>query len=176
MSAQRRPRRLAATAGRGAARLACEVPNATGCPSAQRAAAENADTAIALRPGGVEPEPPPPMCPALLASAVRVISEQLPADLGVMSAAAGAAEALKLLLEVCTVRSMDDPRAAAVTANLARASDRLATAAEGNRRAVRRGPRRHHDHFPAGIAQNERAARRAHPPRNPDLTSALTSR
>ena len=48
-----------------------------------------------------------------------------------MSAAAGAAEALKLLLEVCTVRSMDDPRSAAVTANLARASDRLATAAEG---------------------------------------------
>jgi len=36
---------------------------------------------------------------------------------------------LKLLLEVCTVRSMDDPRAAAVTANLARASDQLATAA-----------------------------------------------
>ena len=59
------------------------------------------------------------------------LSEQLPADLGVMSAAAGAAEALKLLLEVCTVRSMDDPRAAAVTANLARASDQLATAAEG---------------------------------------------
>ena len=65
-----------------------------------------------------------------LASEVRAISEQLPADLGVMSAAAGAAEALKLLLEVCTVRSMDDPRAAAVTANLARASDQLATAAE----------------------------------------------
>ena len=42
MSAQRRPWRLAATAGRGAARLAGEVPNATGCPSAQRAAAENA--------------------------------------------------------------------------------------------------------------------------------------
>ena len=49
------------------------------------------------------------MCPALLASAVRAISEQLPADLGVMSAAAIAAEALKLLLEVCTVRSTDDP-------------------------------------------------------------------
>jgi hypothetical protein len=28
-----------------------------------------------------------------------------------MRAAAGAAEALKLLLEVCTVHSMDDPRA-----------------------------------------------------------------
>ena len=65
-----------------------------------------------------------------LASEVRAISEQLPADLGVMSAAADAAEALKLLLEVCTVRSMDDPRAAAVTANLARASSQLATAAE----------------------------------------------
>ena len=66
-----------------------------------------------------------------LASEVRAIRQQLPADLGVMSAAAGAAEALKLLLEVCTVRSMDDPRAAAVTANLARASGQLATAAEG---------------------------------------------
>jgi hypothetical protein len=65
-----------------------------------------------------------------LASEVRAISERLPADLGVMGAAAGAAGALKLLLEVCTVRSMDDPRAAAVTANLARASGQLATAAE----------------------------------------------
>ena len=71
------------------------------------------------------------MCPALLASAVRAISEQLPADLGVMSAAAVAAEALKLLLEVCTVRSTDDPRAAAVTVNLAHASGQPATAAEG---------------------------------------------
>ncbi len=61
---------------------------------------------------------------------MRAIIERLPADLGVMGAAAGAADALKLLLEVCTVRSMDDPRAAAVTANLARASDQLATAAE----------------------------------------------
>jgi len=65
-----------------------------------------------------------------LASEVRAISERLPADLGVMGAADGAAGALKLLLEVCTVRSMDDPRAAAVTANLARASGQLATAAE----------------------------------------------
>ena len=65
-----------------------------------------------------------------LASEVRAISERLPADLGVMGAADGAAGALKLLLEVCTVRSMDDPRAAAVTANLARASDQLATAAK----------------------------------------------
>jgi hypothetical protein len=47
-----------------------------------------------------------------------------------MGAAAGAAEALKLLLEVCTVRSMDDPRADAVTTNLSRASDQLAVAAE----------------------------------------------
>jgi hypothetical protein len=46
-----------------------------------------------------------------------------------MAAAAGAAEALKLLLEVCTVRSMDDPRAGMVTANLARAADQLETAA-----------------------------------------------
>jgi len=66
-----------------------------------------------------------------LASEVRAVSEHLPADVGVMSAAVGVAEAVKLLLEVCTVRSMDDPRAAAVTANLARASDQLAAAAEG---------------------------------------------
>jgi hypothetical protein len=45
------------------------------------------------------------------------------------SSAAGAAEALKLLLEVCTVRSMDDPRAGAVTTNLARAADQLGVAA-----------------------------------------------
>jgi len=66
-----------------------------------------------------------------LASEVRAISQRLPVDLGVMAAAAGAAEALKLLLEVCTVRSMDDPRAAAVTTNLSRASDQLAAAAGG---------------------------------------------
>ena len=65
-----------------------------------------------------------------LASEVRAISERLPVDLGVMGAAAGAAEALKLLLEVCTVRSMDDPRAATVTTNLSRASEQLAAAAE----------------------------------------------
>jgi hypothetical protein len=47
-----------------------------------------------------------------------------------MGAATGAADALKLLLEVCTVRSMDDPRAGAVTTNLSRASDQLAAAAE----------------------------------------------
>lgn len=64
-----------------------------------------------------------------LAADLRGIEERLPVDLGVMGAAAGAAEALKLLLEVMTVRSMDDPRAAAVTTNLVRASDQLATAA-----------------------------------------------
>jgi hypothetical protein len=66
-----------------------------------------------------------------LAAELRAIGERLPVDLGVMGAAAGAAEALKLLLEVvCTVRSMDDPRAGAVTTNLSRASDQLAAAAE----------------------------------------------
>jgi hypothetical protein len=47
-----------------------------------------------------------------------------------MGAATGAADALKLLLEVCTVRSMDDPRTDVVTTNLSRASDQLAAAAE----------------------------------------------
>jgi hypothetical protein len=47
-----------------------------------------------------------------------------------MGAAAGAGEALKLLLEVCTVRSTDDPRAGAVTTNLSRAADQLGTAAD----------------------------------------------
>ena len=104
-----------------------------------------------------------------LASEVRAISQQLPADLGVMSAAAGVAQALKLLLEVCTVRSIDDPRAAAVTANLARASDQLATVAEGIEElfaAARDTP----PHFPAGIAQNELAACPGASSSNPDLT------
>jgi hypothetical protein len=65
-----------------------------------------------------------------LAAELRIIGEHLPVDLGVMGAAAGAADALKLLLEVCTVRSLDDPRAGAVTTNLSRASDQLAVAAE----------------------------------------------
>ena len=65
-----------------------------------------------------------------LASDLRFISERLPVDLGVIGAAAGAAEALKLLLEVCTVRSIDDPRAETITINLSRAQDQLATAAE----------------------------------------------
>jgi hypothetical protein len=47
-----------------------------------------------------------------------------------MSAASGAADALTLLLEVTTVRSVDDPRAGAVTTNLSRTCDQLlATAA-----------------------------------------------
>ncbi len=46
-----------------------------------------------------------------------------------MGAAASAAEALKLLLEeVCTVRSVDDPRA--VTTNPVPSVDQLGTAAE----------------------------------------------
>lgn len=65
-----------------------------------------------------------------LAAELRAVSERLPVDLGVMGAAAGAAEALKLLLEVCTVRSLDDPRAGAVTTNLARAADQLGAAAD----------------------------------------------
>jgi hypothetical protein len=36
---------------------------------------------------------------------------------------------LALLLEVCTVRGMDDPRAGVVTTNLARVADQLATVA-----------------------------------------------
>jgi hypothetical protein len=64
-----------------------------------------------------------------LAADLRGITERLPVDLGVMGAAAGAAAALTLLLEVCTVRSMDDPRAEDITVNLARAQDQLATSA-----------------------------------------------
>jgi hypothetical protein len=65
-----------------------------------------------------------------LAAEVEAISDRLPVDLGVMGAAAGAGEALKLLLEVITVSSMDDPRADAVATNLSRASDQLGTAAQ----------------------------------------------
>lgn len=65
-----------------------------------------------------------------LAADLRGITERLPVDLGVMSAAADAAAALTLLLEACTVRSMGDPRAEHLTANLARAQDQLATASE----------------------------------------------
>jgi hypothetical protein len=65
-----------------------------------------------------------------LSAELRAISERLSVDLGVMGAATGAGQALTLLLEICTVRSTDDPRAGAVTTNLARAGDQLGTAAE----------------------------------------------
>jgi hypothetical protein len=65
-----------------------------------------------------------------VASDLRTVSDRLPVDLGVMAAAAGAAEALKLLLEVCTVRSLEDPRADMVTTNLSRAVDQLGAAAD----------------------------------------------
>jgi hypothetical protein len=65
-----------------------------------------------------------------LASEVAAIRQRLAVDLGVMGAATGAADALKLLLEVVTVRNMDDPRADAITTNLSQASDQLSTAAE----------------------------------------------
>ena len=58
-----------------------------------------------------------------LAADLRFISDRLPVDMGVMSAAAGTAEALKLLLEVTTVRSREDPRAQNITTNLARAAE-----------------------------------------------------
>jgi hypothetical protein len=51
-------------------------------------------------------------------------------DLGVMGVATGAGEVLKLLLEVCTGRSTDDPRAETVTTNLSRAADQVTTAAD----------------------------------------------
>ncbi len=100
--------------------------SAAGVPAAYRAAAWQAagadaeGTAILLHYAAMR-----------LAADLRFISERLPVDLGVMGAAAGAAEALKLLLlEVCTVRSMDDPRAENITTNLACAQDQLATAGE----------------------------------------------
>lgn len=64
-----------------------------------------------------------------LAKDLRVIAGRLPVDLGVMGAAAGAAQALTLLLEVTTIRSMDDPRAEHLTTTLARAQDELEVAA-----------------------------------------------
>jgi transposase len=65
-----------------------------------------------------------------LSADLRAVTERLSVDLGVMTAAAGAAQALCLLLEVCTVRSLNDPRAEAVTTNLARAVDHLDVAAD----------------------------------------------
>ncbi|MGW5153495.1 hypothetical protein [Rhodococcus koreensis] len=65
-----------------------------------------------------------------LSADLRAISARLPVDLGVLGAAACAAEALTLLLEVCTIRSTDDPRADAVTTTLSRATDQLGAAAD----------------------------------------------
>jgi len=65
-----------------------------------------------------------------LSSDLSFIVDRLPVDLGVIGAAADAAEALTLLLEVCTVRSTTDPRAENITINLSRAQDQLAVAAE----------------------------------------------
>lgn len=64
-----------------------------------------------------------------LASELRAISDRLPVDIGVMSAASGAADALALLLEVTTVRSTADPRADRLTGNLSNAGAQLADAA-----------------------------------------------
>jgi hypothetical protein len=57
-----------------------------------------------------------------------------------LGAAAGAAEALKLLLEVTTIRSMDDPHAESVTTNLARAGDEMQVAAERLENLFAAGP------------------------------------
>jgi hypothetical protein len=65
-----------------------------------------------------------------LSKDLQVVADRVPVDLGVLGAAAGAAQALTLLLEVTTIRSMDDPRAGRVTTNLARAGDELQVAAE----------------------------------------------
>ena len=65
-----------------------------------------------------------------LSKDLQAIADRVPVDLGVLGAAAGAAQALTLLLEVTTIRSMDDPRAGHVTTNLARAGDELQVAAE----------------------------------------------
>lgn len=60
-----------------------------------------------------------------LAGELSAIAERVPVELGITDAAAGAARALKLLLEICTVRRMDDPRFAHLHANLSRASVEL---------------------------------------------------
>lgn len=56
--------------------------------------------------------------------------ERVTTDLGVLGAASGTSQTLKLLLEVLTVRATNDPRAENITPNLARAADQLETAAE----------------------------------------------
>lgn len=64
-----------------------------------------------------------------LAAELGAMGQRVTADLGVLGAAGGASEALKLLLEVLTVRDPEDPRAEAITTNLARAADQLESAA-----------------------------------------------
>lgn len=65
-----------------------------------------------------------------LAAELAAMHQRVSVDLGVLGAASGASEALKLLLEVLTVRDPGDPRAEAITTNLARAADQLETAAQ----------------------------------------------
>jgi hypothetical protein len=65
-----------------------------------------------------------------LASDLRAIETRLTHDLGVMGAASEAADAVKLLLEVCTVTQIDDPRAANIANNINRASELLSAAAD----------------------------------------------
>lgn len=67
---------------------------------------------------------------ARLSAELQSIMQQLSADHGMMAAASRAGEALTLLLEVCTMPSMDGPRAGIVTTNLTRAADQLVTAAD----------------------------------------------
>ena len=67
---------------------------------------------------------------ARLSAELQLIKQRLAADRGTMAAASRAGEALTLLLEVCTMPSMDDPRAGMVTTNLTRAADQLVTAAD----------------------------------------------
>jgi len=82
-----------------------------------------------------------------LAADLRTIEENLPVDLGVMSAAAGAAEALKLLLEVHGAQHGRSPRGHGDHEPFPRlrpAGDR----SRADRHAVRRDPRRRLDHLP----------------------------
>jgi hypothetical protein len=65
-----------------------------------------------------------------LSSELEALHQALPIDLGIIAAANGAANALKLLLETCTVRTFSDPRAKNITTNLSRAVDQLNIAAD----------------------------------------------
>lgn len=65
-----------------------------------------------------------------LSSDLGGMQQRVATDLGVLGAANGASQALKLLLEVLTVRETADPRAEAITPNLAQAAEQLETAAE----------------------------------------------